>query len=99
MVGLPVVTRLSLGRVEAKRMCIQADSRFGSFPSASITWLQSSMLNQVDWCSPVGPGWDLSVVFSVFPGAVCELLNDASGHQATGSFLMYSTSLSNEILS
>lgn len=96
MVGL----RLSVGRVEAKRMCVsKLIPEFRSFPSASITWLQSSMLNQVDWCSPVGPGWDLSVTLSAFLGAVCELLNDASGHQATGSFFTYSTSLSSEILS
>lgn len=72
---------------------------FGSFPTATITWPQSSMLSQVHWCSPLGPGWSLSVMFPAFPGAVCEFLSDASGRQAAGSFFLDLTSLSNEILS
>lgn len=71
---------------------------FGSLLAASVTWLQSSVVNPLNWSSPLGPGWSLSVMYSVFPGTVGVFLTDASGHWAKGSFFIYSFT-SNEILS
>lgn len=100
-VGLPAVTKLPVGRAEAKRCILHLNSRLipelGSSPTASVTWLQSSSLSQVDWCSSLDLAW--AVISSAFPGSAWAVLSHASGCQAYGSFFIYSTSLSNKILS